>query len=153
MAVPFGVRGVKPVEWPPFAFGKAPRIVSDLEQVHAEIEVGLGVVRLKLDGPLIVTNRLSGLAEPAGDISQTVMGLGVFMFGFDDLGKTGAGVLVVFGITEGYAEIVSRPRKIRLEREALAIGSDGLVKLALLVKLVAALEKKGRRPQQLLFGG
>ena len=27
MAVPFGVRAVKPVEWPPLAFGKTPRII------------------------------------------------------------------------------------------------------------------------------
>ena len=54
MAVPFGVWGVKPIESPPLAFGKTPRIISDLEQVHAEIEVCLGVVWLKLDGSLIV---------------------------------------------------------------------------------------------------
>ena len=53
---------MKPIEWSPLAFGKTPRIVSDLEQVQAEIEVGLGVVRLQFDGPLIVTNRLIGLA-------------------------------------------------------------------------------------------
>jgi hypothetical protein len=53
MAVPFRVRGVKPIEWPPLQFGKTPRIVSDLQQVHAKIEVGLRVVGLKLDGTLI----------------------------------------------------------------------------------------------------
>src|SRR5262245_8931275 len=46
LAVPFGVWGVKPIETPPLAFGKPPRIISYLEQVHAEIEVGLRVVRL-----------------------------------------------------------------------------------------------------------
>src|SRR5262245_45963592 len=121
MAVPFRVRGVKPIEWTPLAFGKPTRIVSDLEQVHAEIEVGLDVVRLKLDGTLIVTNRLIRLAEPAGDITQTVIGLGVFIFGFDDLCKAGAGILVVLGVTEGYPQIISGPGKIRLESDALAI--------------------------------
>ena len=100
---------------------------------------------MKLDGPLVVTNRLRGLAELAGDISQTVIGLGVFIFGFDDMAKAGAGILVALGITKGYPKIVLSPGKTRLKGEALAIGSDGLVKLALLVKLVAALEMKGRR--------
>ena len=115
--------------------------------------MGLGVVWLQFDGPFIVTDRLTGLAEPAGDISQTVTGLGVFIFGFDDLCKAVAGILVVLGIAEGYPKIVSGPRKIRLEGDALAVGSDGLVKFALLVKLVTALEMKGRRPQQLLLSG
>ena len=131
MAVPFGVRGAKPVEWPPLAFGKTARIVADLKQVQAEVKVRLGVVWLQLDGPLIVNNRLIGLAEPAGDISQTVMGLGVFIFGFDELCEAGAGILVMLRITEGHAQIILRLRKIRLERDALAIGSNSFVKLCL----------------------
>src|SRR5262245_44464477 len=115
--------------------------------------MGLGVVRLQLNGPLIVPNRLSWFAEPAGDIAQTVMGLGVFIFGFDDLGKTDPGILVVPGITKSDPNIVLGPGKTRLKREALAIRSNGFVELSLLVKLVAALEMKGRRPQHLLLGG
>ena len=80
MAVPFGVRAVEPIEWPPLALGKTPRIVADLKEVQAEVKVRLGVIRLQLDGPLIVTNRLVGLAEPAGDISQDCYGPRRFHF-------------------------------------------------------------------------
>ena len=75
------------------------------------------------------------------------------MFGFDDLCEAGAGILVMLGITEGHAQIELGLGKIRVERDALAIGSDGLVKLALLVELVTALEMKGRSLGQLLLGG
>src|SRR5262245_1139519 len=87
LAVPLGVRRMKPIELPPLPFGKAPRIVSDLKQVQTEVEVGLGVIRLQLDGALTVANRLVGFAQPARDISQTVIGLGVFFFGLDNLSK------------------------------------------------------------------
>src|SRR5262245_3674951 len=113
--------------------------------------MGLDVVRLKLDGALIIANRLMGIAQPARDISQTVVGLGVFVFGFDDLCQIRARILVVLGITEGYAEIIFCPRKIWVERNALTIRKNGFVKLTLLVKFVTALEMKGRRLQHLLI--
>ena len=115
--------------------------------------MGVRVVRLQLNGPLIVTNRQSGLAESTRDISETVIGLGVFIFRFADLYKAGTGLLVLLGITKSDPKIVLGPGKTRLQGEALAIGSDGFVKLPLLVEFVAALEMKGRRPQHLLLGG
>src|SRR5262249_3291492 len=142
-----------PIEWPPLAFGKTSRVVSDLEQVHTEIEVGLGVVWLQLDGPLIVMNCVTGLAEPAGDISEAVMRLGIFVFHVDHLREASAGVLVVLGIPESNPQIILGPGKTRLKDETLAIGSDGFVELSLLVKFVAPLEMKGRRPQDLLLAG
>src|SRR5262249_30367897 len=145
MPVPFGVRKVKPIERTPLVFGETPRIISDLEETHSEIEVGLSIVRLKLDGPLIMTNCIIGPALPAGNVSQTVMGLGVVTFGFDHLCKAGAGILVTLAITEGYAKIISSPRKFRLEGDALAIGSNGFVELALLVKLITPPEMKAGR--------
>src|SRR5262245_2872279 len=153
MAVPPGMRTAKPVERPPFVLGKTPRVISDLEQGHAQVEMGLRVIRLQSDSPFTISNCSIGFAQAAGDISQTVISLGVFIFGFDDLCKAGTSILVVFGITECHAQVILRLRKIRLEGDALAIGSNSLLQFALVVEFATTLEMKRRSLRQLFLGG
>src|SRR5439155_4240683 len=148
--VPFRVRTVKTIDWPPLVFGEAARIISDLQQAHAEIDVRLGEVRLKLNGALKTINSLVRLTLLAGDESETVVCLSVFVFGFDDLRKASARILELFCVAERDSQMISRVGKFRLEGDALAIGSNRIVKLALLVELVTALKMKAGRPCQLL---
>src|SRR6185295_16426446 len=116
-----------------------------------EIDMRLGKVRLKLDGALKTMNSLVGLTLLTGDESQAVVRLSVFGFGFDDLGKARARILKLFSVAKCHAEVIARVGKFRLEGDALAIRSDRLLKLALLVELVAALKMKGGRSRHLLF--
>src|SRR5438093_8797654 len=66
-AVPFGMRAVKTIDWPPLVFGEAARIISDLQQAHAKVYVGMGVGRLKLNGALKTINSLVRLTLLTGD--------------------------------------------------------------------------------------
>src|SRR5262245_36927254 len=98
--------------------------------------MGLGVVRLQLDGPLAVANRIVRFAQPVCEKTQTVVGRSVFRFGFDNLFEAGASVFVKLHIAESDAKVEACVGKIGVEVNSLAIGINGVVKFALLIKLV-----------------
>src|SRR4030095_9700342 len=146
------MRRAKSVERPPFVFGEATLIISELQQAHTEIDVRLSVLRLKLDGVFPVLDRFLNLALTARHVSQAVKGLGFFRLCLNDLFQTSAGLLVALCIAERYSQVKPSVRKCRIQCAALLDRVDSLAELSLLIKFVAALEMKCRRARQLFFG-
>src|SRR5262245_26637675 len=152
LAVPFGMRRAKPVGGSKLIFGEAACIISELQQAHAEIDMRLRVVRLKLDGALPMADGFMQLAPATRYVTQAVKSFGLFRLGLNDLLQISRGLLVVLGVPKGHAEMKSSVGKFRLQRDTLPVRSYGFLELALLIKLVAALEMKSRRASQFFLG-
>ena len=67
LPIPLGMWTLKRRKLPglptPFVLGKPPPIVSQLQEGHAQIEVGLSIARVQLNGAFIILNGLLGLAR------------------------------------------------------------------------------------------
>src|SRR5688572_3752018 len=60
----------------PLVLGPSLLILAQLQEGHAQVEMGLGRVGPHCNGALVVLNRLLGLAQAAVKVAQTVVRLG-----------------------------------------------------------------------------
>jgi hypothetical protein len=76
----------------PLVLGEPAGVVVQLQEGHAQIEVGLGVVGLELDGALVIGDRFPRPALSAGEVTETIPGLGALGLGLDHRVQTGDGL-------------------------------------------------------------
>ena len=87
--VPSGMRALEGRKLPglpaPLVLGKAARVVAQLQQGQAQVEVRLGIVGLQRNGALVGGHGLRGLAQATIAVAQTVVGLGPLGLGLNHL--------------------------------------------------------------------